>query len=221
MKELVIFDIDGTLLKGQSQKLFLAYLFSTNRINLIFYFRLMCWFILYKVGLVKDPKRPMMYAYSFLKDRSVDEVSYWAHEFFEKKLKYAIFSDAIEIINEHRRLGRGIILVSNAMEPIVKEVAHYFNIVDYISTKLEIINGVYTGDIVDMMYGEYKVDAVKRYVLDNHVNTENVWAYGDHVTDEPLLSLVSHPYMVNASRSLLTLTRSRNWPSLAFKECVK
>jgi HAD superfamily hydrolase (TIGR01490 family) len=163
----------------------------------------------------------MRYAYSFLRGKSVEEVALWIDDFFEKQLKHFVYSDAVEVIHEHQNLGRTVILVSNAMEPIVKKLAAYLDVDNYISTTLEVIDGHYTGNIIDMVYGDNKAAAVERFVDNNSLGLETAWAYADHVSDEPILTRVRHPYVVNASRSLLTFARQNQWPSLTFEKLTK
>jgi HAD superfamily hydrolase (TIGR01490 family) len=217
MKELVIFDIDGTIVRGQSQRLFLKYLLSVHKIKLSFYLKLMMWFVLYKLGLVKDPKKPMEYAFSFLKGKSVEEIASLAHEFFEKVLKENIYSDVLDIIKEHRSLGREVMLVSNAAEPIVKELALYLNVTQYICTTLEIEDGFYTGKIGDTVYGEHKTDMIEQFFKIHDWNLNTAWAYGDHLSDQSLLSIVKHPVATNPSSSLSKIAHKKHWPILVFK----
>jgi len=217
MKELVIFDIDGTIVRGQSQRLFLKYLLSVHKINLSFYLKIMMWFILYKLGLVKDPKKTMEYAFSFLKVKSVEEIADLAHDFFEKVLKENIYSDALYIIKEHIRLGREVILVSNAAEPIVKELALYLNVKQYICTTLEIIDGHYTGKIEDIIYGEHKTDVIEKFAEVHGCNLNTAWAYGDHVSDQSLLSIVKHPVATNPASALYKIAHQKHWSILNFK----
>jgi len=217
MKELVIFDIDGTIVKGQSQNLFLKYLLSVGQINRVFYLQLMAWFILYKLGLVKDPKKTMEYAFSFLKGRSIEEVTALARNFFEERLKSFIYSDALDIIREHQDIGREVILVSNAAEPLVKEIARYLNITQYMCTKLETERGQYTGKILDIVYGKRKTEIIESYVKAHDFDLKTAWAYGDHSSDQPFLSLVKHPVAVNPTPSLLRIAHERHCPTLNFK----
>lgn len=221
MKELVIFDMDGTIVNGQSQMIFLRYLLSKHEIKLSFYIRLSVWFVLYKIGFVNDPKRPMEYAFSFLKGESVEMIAAIAHSFFEEKLKKSIFLEASNIILEHQRIGREVILVSNAAELIVKEIALYLSIDRYISTTLEIKDGYYTGKITDILYGERKTEILKRFAGANHWNIDTAWAYGDHSSDQSLLSIVKHPVAVNPSPDLSKVASKRHWPILSFKETLK
>lgn len=217
MKELVIFDVDGTIVHGQSQELFLRYLLKNKQIGYFFYLKLLTWFVLYKIGIIKDTKKPMTYAYSFLKGKSVSWVAWLVHDFFEKALKGSIYPKAVEIIREHKNMKRIIILVSNSIEPIVKELAYYLRADSYIATTLEIKNGYYTGIIRDMVYGNRKTEVVNKFVKDNNLNLETAWTYGDHISDQPLLSIVANPVVVNPSTVLRSVARKKNWPIMTFK----
>jgi HAD superfamily hydrolase (TIGR01490 family) len=218
MKELIIFDIDGTIVKGQSQRLFLKYLMSVNLITRSFYIKLMTWFILYKMGIVKDPEKPMKYAFSFLKGKSVVEIAKVSHDFFEKRLKLYIYPEALSIIDEHRRAGRTIILVSNAADIVVKEIAAHLGASEYICTLLETDSGFYNGKVNGSMYGEQKADAVKALSSKQGFDLKNAWAYGDHISDSHLLSLVGHPVAINPSPKLGSMARQKDWPILTFKD---
>ncbi|MDD2935642.1 MAG: hypothetical protein PHX25_04205, partial [Candidatus Pacebacteria bacterium] len=52
----VIFDVDDTLIKGQSQKIFIDYLFKKKMISFFVYLKILIWFSLYKIGLGSNPK---------------------------------------------------------------------------------------------------------------------------------------------------------------------
>jgi len=218
MKELVIFDIDGTIIKGQSQMYFLNYLLSIRRITLFFYAKLLMWFILYKIGIVSDPKKPMTYAYSFLKGVSINDASSWIHDLFNKKIKEHIYVESINIVKDHQKHGRTVLLVSNTIQPIVREFARITNIEYFIATNLEIESNHYTGRIHDIVYGNHKVAVVNKFAHTHGFELRNAWAYGDHLSDAPLLSLVKHPVAVNPSRSLANLARKNNWQIQKFSQ---
>jgi len=218
MKELIIFDIDGTIVKGQSQRLFLKYLMSAGMITRIFYIKLMTWFVLYKIGLATNPNKPMEYAFSFLKGKSVGEIASLAHDFFEKKLKSYIYPEALNIIAEHRQAGRTIILVSNAADIIVKEIARHLGVSEYLCTILETDSGLYTGKVYGSMYGGQKADAITEFSSKRGFELKNAWAYGDHISDSRLLSIVGHPVAVNPSPKLELMARGKDWRITKFKD---
>ncbi len=221
MKELVIFDIDKTLVDGQSQKRFLRYLLAAKRVKLTFFLKLIPWFVLYELGLLRDPKKPMRYAYSFLKGKSVQEISGITRDFFERDLKNHIYPEAVELIKEHQDAGREVILVSNSAELIVKDIADYLGVSQYICTKLETVDGKYTGEIKDIMYGHRKAEAINKFADNHHLDLGVAWAYGDHASDRQLLSLVKHPVAVNPSPTLMATAKKSHWQTMKFKDIEK
>ncbi|MHB8660573.1 MAG: HAD family hydrolase [Minisyncoccota bacterium] len=217
MKELVIFDVDGTTVHGQSQELFLRYLLKNKRIGRFFYLKLLTWFVLYKIGIIKNPEKPMTYAYSFLEGKSISEIAWLVHDFFERVLKNAIYPQAVDVIRDHKNMGRMVIFISNSIEPIVKELADYLRVDSYIATTLETKDGYYTGTLHHIIYGHYKTEVVNKFVKDNNLDLKTAWTYGDHISDQSLLSIVAHPVVVNPSPVLLNVARKKNWSVMAFK----
>lgn len=217
MNELVVFDVDGTILKGQSQKLLLDFAFKEKYISKFCYFKLNLWFIFYKLGLVKNPLPAINYAYSFLKNKSILEVENLIEKFFNLVLKKYIFKEAVEIIEEHLSSGRKVILVSNAVDILIKRIAKHLNVHDSISTKLEIQNDLYTGEIIgEIMYGENKIKAVEEYAKQKGISTENSWSYADHYSDIPLLSKSAHAFVINPSGKFKKVAMLKKWSILNF-----
>lgn len=218
MKELVILDLDGTIVNGQSQQLFLNYLFRKRIVGLFFYLKINFWFILYKLGLLKSPGKIdniMRYSFSFLNGKSVKEVENLAIDFFDKVLKRFISSEMTGIINKHRAEGRESLIISNAADVIVGEVARFLGISDFIATKLEIKDGCYTGKILgDIVYGKNKLFALRNFVGAKQIKIAS--AYSDHVSDLDLLLMAQNPCAVNPDGLLLQEAKKRNWTILKF-----
>ena len=217
MKELVIFDVDETIVDGQSQRLFLGYLRSKGEIGVFTYIKILTWFIFYKIGLAKDPRAIMEYAFGFMKGKPREEISALAHDFFETRLKEAIYPEAIKIIADHIQSGKKVILLSNAADIVVREVANYLKVTEYLSTELELDGGIYTGRLAGLpRYGSEKLAAIKKYVERNNMDIKMAWAYADHGSDITLLEQVGHPIAVNAAPALSKVAHERNWPTLEF-----
>jgi len=218
MKELVIFDVDNTIVKGQSQELFLNFLYKNGYIPIFYYLRIMVWFIFYKLGLVKNPLSIMKYAFVFVKNKEVTEIDIIAEKFFENVLKKRIYPESIDIIKEHQKNGREVILVSNAADILVEKIAKYLNVSEFLSTKLEIIGRRYTGNITgDIMYGGNKLKALNKYLESDNFYPDSLWSYADHSSDIPLLSQTAHPHAVNPTKKLKENAITKNWPILNFR----
>jgi HAD superfamily hydrolase (TIGR01490 family) len=218
MQTLVIFDVDKTLVRGQSQNILLNYLFKKRIIGFWYYIKILWWFILYKMHLVKNPRPIMEYAFSFWKGQSEEYANKMMDDFFETTLKKYIYPEAVEIINNHIKNGDKVMLLSNAIEPLIKRVAKELGGVDYVSTRLEIVGGKFTGKMIDdMVYGPKKIEKIRDYVKKSNLSLENSWAYADHISDLGLLELSTHPVAVNPDKFLIEEARKRSWQVLKFK----
>lgn len=218
MPGFAIFDIDNTLVRGQTQQLLLKYLRRKKIVSFDVYIKISLWFILYKIGLINDPKKIMEYAFSFLKDWSISKMADLINDFFNNNLKSLFYAKGIDEVKKHQNEGREILLVSNAIEPIVEKIASYLSVKNYICTKLEITNGKYTGKIEgNMVYGKNKVPLIRKFISDNNIEIKNTWGYGDHVSDIYFLEIVAHPFAINPSKQLLKEATLRNWPVLNFE----
>lgn len=221
MNELVIFDLDNTLIKKQSQALLLFYALEKRLISPFFYFTVMIWFIFYKLNLVKNPRKIMEYSFTFLKEKDVVDFKQIIDDFFKEKLKFVIFVDVLKIVNTHKAKGRKILIVSNTIECIPKKIAEFLNINYYIGTRLEIKNNKFTGKIDgDIIYGRNKISAIKKFVIKNNFSLKGSWGYSDHHSDIPFLELVNFPVVVNPSRKLLEKAQKQKWPVLKFKKTI-
>jgi len=219
MSELVIFDLDGTIIKGQSQHIFLKYLFEKRVVGLFFYIKITFWFIFYKLGLVGDPKGVMEYVFSFLKGMNAGDMDEIIDSFLSERIKEFIFPEIIDIINKHKAESRGLVIVSNSPDIFVKKIAGLLGIENYIATRLEIVGDKFAGKILgDIVYGKNKVNFAKEFSVKNNFDLSNSYAYADHISDLDLLLMVSKPCAVNPDKLLLKEAKKRNWPVLIFKK---
>ncbi len=218
MKELVILDLDGVIIKGQSQLIFLNYLLKRKIIGLFFYLKILIWFIFYKLRPTNNPEKIMNFSFSFLKNKNTKDVEEIIKKFFLENLHKFIFPEIIDIINKHRARGRELLIISNAADILVKEIAEFLDIRHYIGTKLEKVSGVFTGKISgDIVYGKNKVIFAEDFIKKNGLDPKNNWSYTDHISDLNLLLLTSNPCAVNPDRLLKKEAQKRNWPILIFK----
>lgn len=221
MKELAIFDLDNTLLKEQSQAALLGYAFKKRFIGLFFYIKTMLWFIAYKLGLAKDPKKIMEYAFNFLKDKEEKEFKKIIKNFFDTRLHDYIFRKSFDLIKQHKEEGRKTLIVSNSIEYISEVIAEFLGIDYFIGTKLETKEGKFTGKIKgDIIYGKNKIPAINEFVKENNLSLVGSWGYSDHHSDLPFLGMVDNPVVVNPTKKLLEKAKGLNWPILTFEETI-
>lgn len=213
--QVVVFDLDGTLIKGQSQKYFAKYLYRIGIISGVDFLAALIWFAGYRIGIIDDPGTAMNKFYSFLKGKDPRVVDEIARDFFNKELKAHINMATASTLGDHRKLGRRILIASNAPEFIVKCAAEFLKASDYLATKFEISSGVYTGRVTgDLMYNINKSKAVSNFIATQRLNHRALWVYTDHISDLPLLEIAKNKIVVNPDRKLAKLANKLKWKTI-------
>ena len=217
MFEVAFFDIDDTLIKGQSPFLFVKYLFRKGKFNYLFLIILSTWVILYKSKLIKDVEPAMRKGFGVIKGWKLDEAKRLVDDFFEKELRHRIYSQALVEINKHKKNKRKIVLISNTPQIIVDKFVEELS-ADYgFGTQLETKKGIFTGQIIGKpMYADRKVEVAQKLSLDNDLDIAKSWAYSDHHSDIALLGMAGSARAVNPDSLLRDYAIKHNWKILNF-----
>lgn len=199
-RKLAIIDVDGTLMSGQILNSFIKYLYRNDLVNLEFILRLNLWFILYKIGLIININPIYIYAVRYFKNWKVSDMDQLIEKFVNEVAKSKVFPESYRLLHELKNNGYSIVLLSTAVEPIIKRIALLFNADDYICTKLSIENGLYSGMIDgDIIYGTEKSKYLAKYCQENNYDLVHAVAYADHKSDITMLKSVGKSYIVNPS----------------------
>lgn len=215
MKKIAIFDIDGTLIKGQSQEYLIKYLFVIHWINIGRYWVIIFWFIMYKIFYIKSINLIIEYAIKPIKGIKKTEIDKLFDKFFNEKLIPLIYENSKDLISHLRTHGYEIVLLSSAIEPIVYRFAKYFNVDNYISTRIELDNNVYTGKIIgEPIYSMAKAKEFRRFLDEKCYNKPYTISFADHYSDKNLLMSTNYPVAVNPDSKLTKFAKKNNWDVL-------
>jgi len=120
-------------------------------------------------------------------------------------------------MQEHRRQGHLVTLISAATPYVVGPLASHLGIEEYLCTRLEIVDGHFTGQIIEPgCYGPGKVHWAHEYAQRHDAGLAQAYFYTDSCSDRPLLELVGHPVVINPDPRLRTLAAQRSWPVESF-----
>lgn len=210
-KKLAVLDLDGTLIKGQSQKYLISYLYSRKIISTSYYFQIMLWFFLYKLHLTTNIKPILEFALSFIKNKTQKEIISLVDEFYAQVGEKVYYPKTIEFIKQLKTDGYDILILSSAVDIIVNEFSKHLGIEKSISTILEIQNGVYTSQIQgEIVYEDEKKNKLIEYCKKNDYLMSECAVYADHVSDLQLIESVGHGYFTNPDKKALRLAVKRN-----------
>ncbi|HWD79872.1 MAG TPA: HAD family hydrolase [Kribbella sp.] len=129
-----------------------------------------------------------------------------------------IHTEAVELIEQHHRAGRDVVIVSSSGAEVVEPIGAMLGADKVIATRMVVADGKYTGEIADYAYGPHKVTAIEALAAAEGYDLANCYGYSDSITDEPLLAAVGHPFAVNPDKALRRVAAERGWPVLEFAE---
>jgi phosphoserine phosphatase len=89
-----------------------------------------------------------------------------------------------------------------------------------VATRMEIVDGRYTGEIEHYVYAEEKAHSIRALAEDVGYDLSSCYAYSDSVTDVPMLEAVGHPHAVNPDKELRKVAAKNGWPVLVFTKPV-
>jgi HAD superfamily hydrolase (TIGR01490 family) len=131
-----------------------------------------------------------------------------------------VYDEAVSLMEEHHLAGRDVVVVSASGAEVVEPIGEMLHADHVIASRLQIVDGKYTGDIDYYAYAEEKARAIEALAEDRGYDLEACFAYSDSITDAPMLEIVGHPHAVNPDRELRRLAASHGWPVLQFTRPV-
>jgi len=165
-------------------------------------------------------ERMRSYMSSLVTDWEVAKVQEIVAETLDQIIDPAIYDEAVALIEEHRALGRDIIIISSSGTEVVEPIGERLGVDLAVGTQLEVIDGRYSGEILFYAYGEGKAQAMRDLAAERGYDLSTSYAYTDSITDLPMLEVVGHPTAVNPDSDLRRIASDRGWPVLDFRRPV-
>ena len=138
------------------------------------------------------------------------------HDTLDNIVEPLVFAEAVTLMEEHRDAGRDIVIVSASGAEVVEPIGHMLGADRVVATRMEIVDGKYTGEIDYYAYAEEKARAIEHLAETVGYDLEESYAYSDSVTDVHMLQVVGHPFAVNPDRELRRIATANDWPVLSF-----
>lgn len=138
------------------------------------------------------------------------------HETLNNIVEPLVYDEAVSLIEEHRAAGRDIVIVSASGAEVVEPIGELLGADRVVATRMEIVDGKYTGNIDYYAYAEEKARAIEALAETAGYDLAECYAYSDSVTDSHMLEAVGHPFAVNPDRELRRIAAMHGWPVLSF-----
>jgi HAD superfamily hydrolase (TIGR01490 family) len=146
---------------------------------------------------------------------SEDRLVVLAEELFEEVLLPAIHPGTPRLLEQARRAGCRIVLVTGALDFTVRDLARHLGADDLIANRMHFVEGVATGRVVPpIVEGAHKALIIRDYCVREGLSLDKSHAYSDSFSDYPMLTVVGHPAAVNPDLRLRNVARAYEWPIL-------
>ncbi|MEK6551672.1 MAG: HAD family hydrolase [Pseudomonadota bacterium] len=213
---LAIFDLDHTLLAGDSDHAWGQFLIDREVVDAESYRRANeRYYAQYRAGTL-DIFEFLEFALKPLARHERDQLDAWHREFVATRIRPMITPAARALVEQHRRQGHTLMIVTATNRFVTAPIAREFGIDHLLATEPEEVDGRFTGRVAGTpCYREGKVARLRQWLEHSRETLAGSWFYSDSHNDLPLLELVDHPVAVNPDEVLRREAVARRWPVLA------
>jgi HAD superfamily hydrolase (TIGR01490 family) len=214
--KLAIFDIDGTLVDGSTERRFWRYLVRRGRQGprqLLEY----CWFWLrfrpvYGATTAKKNK-------AYLAGLAVAEIDSLASEFVTTEILSQLYAPAVARLQQHQRRGDTVALISGTLEPIARALAAALGVAQVRATVCRKRDGIYVASPPEVHpFGAAKLALAAELAAQLGADLRQASAYGDSRHDLGLLEAVGNPVAVRPDGPLLATARDNGWDIIVSRD---
>ncbi len=218
---LVIFDLDNTLLGGDSDFLWGRFLVERGIVDQMAYEEA-------NTRFYEDYRRGALNIVDFLNfalqplAANAPELLYrWREAFIEEKIKPIMLPAAHALIAKHREAGNTALVITATNRFVTEPIVRLFGIEHLLATTPEMVDGRYTGRFSGIpCFQEGKVKLLEKWLRETNQSLEGSWFYSDSHNDLPLLKRVDHAVAVDPDETLEQLAKEHGWAIISLREAI-
>ena len=216
--KLAIFDLDNTLIGGDSDCLWGEFLTEKGYIDSDAYKKGHERFYGQYTEGTMDIYEFLQFQLKVLADNDMQTLNAWRENYIEEKIRPIVLPKAVEIVEDHRQKGHELLIVTATNRFITEPIAKEYNIKELIACEPEIVDGEYTGKVVGTpSFADGKVTRLNEWLERRGNKLEESWFYSDSHNDIPLLKEVDHAIAVDADEKLIKEAKKQNWPIISLR----
>ena len=215
---LAIFDLDNTLLGGDSDYLWGRFLVEQGIVDATHYEREnQRFYDEYKSGQL-DIHEFLRFSLKPLSEHDLPTLQDWHRQFMAEKIQPIILPKARELLARHRASGDYLLIITATNRFVTGPIAEELGVDAMLATEPAMANGRYTGEVEGVpCFQQGKVTRLNDWLAQTGRHLEGSWFYSDSHNDLPLLERVSHPVAVDADETLSDHARLKGWPEISLR----
>ncbi len=213
--ELALFDLDNTLLSGDSDYEWAQFLIERGVLERAEYeAKNEHFFRQYNAGEL-DIHEFLEFQLAPLARYPREKLDEWHAEFMRTKIEPMIRAKGVELVRRHLGHGDLCAIVTSTNAFITAPIAREFGLEHLVATELEVRDGRFTGKPTGTpCFREGKITRVEEWLAGQGrilASFTAIWFYSDSQNDLPLLEYVTHPVVVDPDEVLHRVAVKRGW----------
>lgn len=216
--KLAIFDLDNTLLNGDSDYLWGQFLAQQGHVDSDYYQREnQRFYDEYAAGTL-DILEYLEFSLAPLMKIEMNELKRLHKQFMEECIRPIITADSRKLIEKHKQNKDILLIITATNRFITGPIAEEFGIEHIIATEPELKNNRYTGKVSGTpCFQEGKVERLKSWLTKTGNNLAESIFYSDSHNDLPLLGLVTIPVAVDPDDTLRSHAEMKGWEIISLR----
>ncbi|MFD2640700.1 HAD family hydrolase [Pseudomonas japonica] len=216
---LALFDLDNTLLGGDSDHAWGDYLCARGILDPVEYQnRNDAFYQDYLAGKL-DLQAYLNFSLEILATTEMAQLDEWHGDFMRDCVEPIILPKALALLKKHRDAGDKLVIITATNRFITGPIAKRLDVETLLATECEMVDGRYTGRSIDVpCFRDGKVTRLRRWLEENGLNLEGSHFYSDSMNDLPLLEQVDNPVAVDPDPNLRAEAEKRGWPVISLRD---
>jgi len=218
---LAIFDLDNTLLAGDSDYLWGVFLGEQGLVDKAFYERENERFYSeYKAGAL-DIFEFLRFSLRPLSEHAPEDLDALHRRFMAEKIEPILLPQAQRLLHRHRAQGDTLLIITATNAFVTAPIARRLGVDHLLATTPQLRDGRYTGEVEGTpCFQEGKVVRLNEWLAAYDRDLQGSYFYSDSHNDIPLLERVENPVAVDPDDTLRHLAERRGWPVISLREPV-
>ena len=215
---LALFDLDNTLIAGDSDYLWGCFLIEQGIVDGAHYERENRRFYdQYRVGEL-DIHEFLDFQLRPLAEHGLETLQQWRQQYIEEKISPILLPRAHELVERHRQQGDTLVVITATNRFITTPIVEMYEIPHLLATEPELQDNQYTGRVAGTpCFQDGKVERLDDWLADSQQSLNDSWFYSDSHNDLPLLNRVTHPVAVDPDEILEQHAREHDWPVISLR----
>ncbi|MEM0953482.1 MAG: HAD family hydrolase [Pseudomonadota bacterium] len=215
---LAIFDLDNTLLGGDSDHAWGQFACEKNLVDADVFSRANdAFYADYQDGRL-DIDAYLRHALAPIAGMTLAEADNWHRQFMQEKIAAMMLPKAAALVQRHRKAGDDLLIITATNRFIAAPIARELGVTELLACDVEIDAGRYTGAPEGIpTYAEGKVLRLREWLDANHLTLDGSWAYSDSFNDIPLLEAAEHAVAVDPDARLERHAKAMGWEVISLR----